>query len=502
MVAGGRLLAQVLGPGRPLCSPNTGHAYVLQRLLGEGAHGQVWLARRGADGCELAAKVVLPAAHDEAELIAAEIAKAKAASDFVQDLVPRFEEAFSVECQPTGAQQPLSLLVIVMEYVDGCSLDAIVRRHPVPEGHASVILRSLCLALQRLHAHGWIHRDVKGANVMVASSGRVYLCDFGVSRCLERAGDRAQTVAGTPYWMAPEVVGGARARGETGYDTKADVWSLGITAIELVEGGPPLSQDVLCKANALHVFHIVAKRQAPRLAPCHSIALRHFVARCLVKNPSRRASVTELLEDPQGFVLEMPNGRLMLQDMVEYVQADVAPAHAEASAQQSLPADLAAEPGLATLTVAELRSSLARAPEVVAEGGEEEDGDAPPPEFSLAPLSRQPLRAVDVHAPGERLPSAAAPPAGLLRRPQPSSPPTSPSSWATLRPAAGQPGHPGSEPPALLRRPCPSSPPPSPPATLGWAQDDAAAPHARPSGAGFPSPAGPGAAPPAGLMSL
>lgn len=460
MVAGAALLAEALWQGRTLRSPKTGESYALQRQVGEGAHGQVWLAL-DSSGDERALKVVLPEAHDprQAELIAAEISKAQAASEFVRELVPRFDEAFSLDCKGKSTGQAIGLLVIVMEYVDGYSVDAMVQRQTLPEGHASVILRSLCLALERLHGRGTIHRDVKGANVMVASSGRVYLCDFGVSRWLQTAADRARTVAGTPYWMAPEVVLGAQSGSANGYGCEADVWSVGITAIELVEGAAPLARNVYCRANPYHVFHLVTQEKAPRLDTSHSPALRKFVAQCLVKDPAKRATVRDLLEDPNGFLQPFTNGQQMLRDLVAFMRAEEAelarsgcgpcpPSSYGRQAAQSAEAGPAVEeaPGLATLTFQELRVGVAVAQASCALAAESlcasASSEPPPAELTLGPVVRRPLQAVAVQAPGARLPGHCAP-----------TPPRAPGPQEERHRVP-------------MGRPCPSSPPATPPVKL------------------------------------
>lgn len=355
MVLGGHLLAEALRCGAALLSPSTGTRYTLERILGEGAHGQVWLAR-SSGGVSYAVKVVISSAQhpQEAERVASEISKAQAASDVVGDLVPRFDEAFYAERPDPRTGEPIGLLVIVMEFVDGLSLDQVVARRPLPEGHAAVVLRSLCLALQRLHARGTIHRDVKSANIMLAATGRVYLCDFGVSKYLERSTAVAKTVAGTPFYMAPEVVRGAKLGKESGYGCSADVWSVGITAIELVEGSPPLARNAMCKANAWQVFDVIAKDPSPRLSRKFSPLMRQFVARCLAKDSSRRATSQELLQDPFGFLQPFPgDGQQMLRELMVHVRTVDGPVAARA--QPTF--------GLVSITVKELQhTSFAGSP--------------------------------------------------------------------------------------------------------------------------------------------
>jgi len=186
-----------------------------------------------------------------------------------------------------------SKLCIVMEYMAGGSVaDLLAAGGPIDEQSVRAVCRDLCFALEYLHSEGKIHRDVKAANVLLTATGDVRLADFGVAAEVSRTlGAKRKTFTGTPFWMAPEVISQSAGAGGAGYDARADIWSLGITAYECATGKPPHAEE-----HPMRVLFIIPKTPPPALGPQFSKQLRDFVAFVLVKEPHERPSAKEVLK--------------------------------------------------------------------------------------------------------------------------------------------------------------------------------------------------------------
>lgn len=199
---------------------------------------------------------------------------------------------------------------LIMEYCLGSASDIIeVHKKPLKEEEISAICQDALQGLDYLHSLGRIHRDVKAGNILLTENGTVKLADFGSASMASPA----NSFVGTPYWMAPEVI---LAMDEGQYDGKVDIWSLGITCIELAERKPPYFN-----MNAMSALYHIAQNDSPSLGPGDwSDTFHHFVDTCLQKHPSDRPTAAKLLQHP--FIISHRPSRVIL-DLIQRTKAAV-----------------------------------------------------------------------------------------------------------------------------------------------------------------------------------
>lgn len=288
--------------------------FELVQPIGNGTYGQVFKGRHIKTG-QLAAIKVMPVTHDEEEDIKAEINMLKQHSHHRN--IATYYGSF-VKKMPPGSDNQVWL---VMEYCGAGSVTDMItatKTRSLKEEWISYICREILRGLQHLHGRKVIHRDIKGQNVLLTVNADVKLVDFGVSAQLDKTIARRNTFIGTPYWMAPEVIAcdpQNPTKNAVDYDNRSDLWSLGITAIEMAHGQPPL-----CELHPMRALFLIPRNKPPKLESKKgkwSPAFVDFVDKALIKNYTNRPTTEDLLNHP--FVKGQTSERLVKHQLKELI---------------------------------------------------------------------------------------------------------------------------------------------------------------------------------------
>uniref|UniRef100_A0A8D9F873 non-specific serine/threonine protein kinase n=2 Tax=Cacopsylla melanoneura TaxID=428564 RepID=A0A8D9F873_9HEMI len=283
--------------------------FELIEVVGNGTYGQVYKGRHTKTG-QLAAIKVMDVTEDEEEEIKLEINVLKKYSNHRN--IATYYGAF-IKKSPPGKDDQLWL---VMEYCGAGSVTDLVKStkgQSLKEEWIAFICREILRGLKYLHENKVIHRDIKGQNVLLTDNAEVKLVDFGVSAQLDRTIGRRNTFIGTPYWMAPEVIA-CDENPDATYDNRSDLWSLGITALEMAESQPPL-----CDLHPMRALFLIPRNPPPRLkSKKWPKKFQSFIETVLVKDYHQRPYTDQLLKHP--FIRDQPTerqARIQLKDHID-----------------------------------------------------------------------------------------------------------------------------------------------------------------------------------------
>ncbi|XP_032099967.1 myosin-IIIa [Sapajus apella] len=291
--------------------PDPSDTWEITETIGKGTYGKVFKVLNKKNGQKAAVKILDPI-HDIDEEIEAEYNILKSLSDHPN--VVRFYGIYFKKDKVNGDK-----LWLVLELCNGGSVTDLVkgflkRGERMSEPLIAYILHEALMGLQHLHNNKTIHRDVKGNNILLTTEGGVKLVDFGVSAQLTSTRHRRNTSVGTPFWMAPEVIA-CEQQLDTTYDARCDTWSLGITAIELGDGDPPLAD-----LHPMRALFKIPRNPPPKLRQPElwSAEFNDFISKCLTKDYEKRPTVSDLLQ--HKFITQIEGKDSMLQkQLMEFI---------------------------------------------------------------------------------------------------------------------------------------------------------------------------------------
>ncbi|XP_040611336.1 myosin-IIIa isoform X4 [Mesocricetus auratus] len=291
--------------------PDPSDTWEITETIGKGTYGKVFKVLNKKNGQKAAVKILDPV-HDIDEEIEAEYNILRTLSEHPN--VVRFYGIYFKKDKINGDK-----LWLVLELCNGGSVTDLVkgflkRGERMSEPIIAYILHEALMGLQHLHSNKTIHRDIKGNNILLTTEGGVKLVDFGVSAQLSSTRHYLNTSVGTPFWMAPEVIA-CEQQLDTTYDARCDTWSLGITAIELGDGDPPLAE-----LHPMRALFKIPRNPPPKLRQPElwSAEFNDFISKCLTKDYEKRPTVSDLLK--HKFITQIKGKDVMLQkQLMEFI---------------------------------------------------------------------------------------------------------------------------------------------------------------------------------------
>ncbi|CAB3404929.1 unnamed protein product [Caenorhabditis bovis] len=269
--------SQVLDELRTIVNPsNPAAIYEMKKQIGVGASGTVYVANVAGSNQVVAVKRMAFKTQPKKEMLLTEI---KVMKKFRHPNLVNYIDSYLVDADD---------LWVVMDYLEGGNLTDVVVKTELDEGQIAAVLKECLKALAFLHGHSIVHRDIKSDNVLLGMNGEVKLTDMGFCAQIQ-PGSKRDTVVGTPYWMSPEILNKKQ------YNYKVDIWSLGIMALEMIDGEPPYLRETPLKA-----IYLIAQNGKPEIKKKDELSpeFLHFLDRCLVVDPDQRADTAELLAHP------------------------------------------------------------------------------------------------------------------------------------------------------------------------------------------------------------
>lgn len=263
-------LREIVNPCNPLGK------YEMKKQIGVGASGTVFVAHVAGSTDVVAVKRMAFKTQPKKEMLLTEI---KVMKQYRHPNLVNYIESYLVDADD---------LWVVMDYLEGGNLTDVVVKTELDEGQIAAVLQECLKALHFLHRHSIVHRDIKSDNVLLGMNGEVKLTDMGFCAQIQ-PGSKRDTVVGTPYWMSPEILNKKQ------YNYKVDIWSLGIMALEMIDGEPPYLRETPLKA-----IYLIAQNGKPEIKQRDRLSseFNNFLDRCLVVDPDLRADTNELLAHP------------------------------------------------------------------------------------------------------------------------------------------------------------------------------------------------------------